>query len=530
MTKVFISYSRKDKAFAEKLNTALESMELESWTDWDDIPPIADWWDQIQKGIESADAFLFLLSCDSVLSKVCAQEIDHAVKNGKRIIPLVVRDVNPNDVDAALARLNWIFFREQDDFNNSLKKLEVGIETDLAWVETQRRLQVRALEWEKRKDKSLLLRGKDLHEAEEQFAIAGQKDPQPTDLQRRYILESRRNESRARNGVLVIGAVVISVLALLLLFAIGQRNTATENALTAVANEHTAQTAQANAIAEKNIRATAQANTEEQAKISRSRAIAALSTTYRDTNPELSMLFAVKAFQTANTYEARNSLLTALQLYPPGSICEGDSSSCLLSSQKAFAGDAINVVFSPNDKLIAVVGCRKSGIPCPWGSVIVWEKETWKEVHHLDIKNEDVWVIEFSPDNHTLAVGTGDGVILWDILKNESKRLGRGRIKNTVLALAFSEAGNVLVTGGRSLTFWDTRTGEQLIEYFRKPIAAIYSIAFDPQEKFLAYAGCLTFHDPCPERGRHCYSKCGKLPVNGRSYFRSAQRDYECRL
>ena len=52
MIKLFISYSRKDKDAAVKLNNALEKMELETWIDWDDIPPTADWWNQVQKGIE----------------------------------------------------------------------------------------------------------------------------------------------------------------------------------------------------------------------------------------------------------------------------------------------------------------------------------------------------------------------------------------------------------------------------------------------------------------------------------------------
>lgn len=113
-------------------------------------------------------------------------------KNGKRLIPLVVRDVGPTEVHEALTKLNWIFFREQDDFSISLKKLETGIKTDLSWVEIHRRLQVRALEWEKARDNSLLLCGRDLQQAEEQLATAGQKNPQPTDLQRQYVLVSRR--------------------------------------------------------------------------------------------------------------------------------------------------------------------------------------------------------------------------------------------------------------------------------------------------------------------------------------------------
>src|SRR5512141_3097179 len=106
MTQVFISYSRRDKDFASKFTTALHKSELDTWIDWEDIPPVADWLDQIHKGIEQSDGFLFLLSPDSIASKVCGQEVDHAVQNGKRLIPIVARDVNPNDVHAALAKVN----------------------------------------------------------------------------------------------------------------------------------------------------------------------------------------------------------------------------------------------------------------------------------------------------------------------------------------------------------------------------------------------------------------------------------------
>ena len=43
MTDVFISYSRKDIAFARLLHEALIENELETWIDWQDIPPIANW-------------------------------------------------------------------------------------------------------------------------------------------------------------------------------------------------------------------------------------------------------------------------------------------------------------------------------------------------------------------------------------------------------------------------------------------------------------------------------------------------------
>ena len=223
--------------------------------DWEDIPPTADWWDQVQKGIESADTFLFLISPDSVKSEVCGREIDHAVKNDMRMIPVVVREVSPNEVPTVLSRLNWIFFREQDDFNLSLKKLEEGLKTDLAWVEMHRRLQVRALEWDKRKDASLLLRGKDLHEAEQQLAINTSKDPTPTDLQRVYVLESRQAADRQRRmvtGVAIAGLIIMAALAIFGFIEAGLARTQATIARTAQAraesNASAAQTAQAQAV------------------------------------------------------------------------------------------------------------------------------------------------------------------------------------------------------------------------------------------------------------------------------------------
>jgi hypothetical protein len=273
MPKLFISYSRKDIAFSEKLIKALQEIQLDSWIDWKDIAPTADWWEQIRAGIASSDGFLFLLSPDSIDSEVCKREIDYAVQNGKRLIPLVIRDVDPSQVHPDLTKLNWIFFREQDDFVTSLKKLEAGIKTDLAWVEFHTRLQVRALEWQKLNDRSLLLRGKDLRDAEEQLSVAEKKDPQPTDFQRQFVLKSRKGESQTRNIVLGIGATIAIVLAVLSVFALNQSTRAQNNASTAVANQNVANTSEAVAIGAANAQATAQANEEIQKILRRNKQI-----------------------------------------------------------------------------------------------------------------------------------------------------------------------------------------------------------------------------------------------------------------
>ena len=43
MADIFVSYSRKDIAFARILHQELNARDLETWIDWQDIPPSADW-------------------------------------------------------------------------------------------------------------------------------------------------------------------------------------------------------------------------------------------------------------------------------------------------------------------------------------------------------------------------------------------------------------------------------------------------------------------------------------------------------
>ena len=226
MSDVFISYSRKDIAFARILHEALKAKQLDAWIDWQDIPPSADWLAEVYAAIEQADTFVFVVSPDSAGSDVCGKEIAHALKNKKRLVPIVAREVDPKATPKAVADLNWIFFREgRDDFQQAFDTLLHAIQTDLEWVKAHTRLQNRALEWEKKKrDASRLLRGKDLQEAEQGLALAGEKSPQPTDLQRQYVLASRRDANRWQRVTLgasvgALAAITVSLVIAILLGA-----------------------------------------------------------------------------------------------------------------------------------------------------------------------------------------------------------------------------------------------------------------------------------------------------------------------
>jgi formylglycine-generating enzyme required for sulfatase activity len=214
MARVFVSYSRKNKDFCRQLTNELQKRGLDFWVDWEGIPPTVDWRKEIEKGIEEADAFLAVVSPDWISSKVCKEELGIAVKNGKRLIPVVPCKIEWNSVPSELAHLNFIFFTENYDFNQQVEKLFTALDTDYEWLKTHRRLQVKALEWERAaKENGFLLRGKDLEEAEQQISINATKNPNPTDLQREYVLKSRQATDRQKR--VVTGSLIAAITVML---------------------------------------------------------------------------------------------------------------------------------------------------------------------------------------------------------------------------------------------------------------------------------------------------------------------------
>jgi hypothetical protein len=213
---VFISYAREDQAFVRKLHEALKAQDRDMWVDWEDIPPTAEFPAEIQSGIESAEAFVFVISPDSVVSKWCRQELAHAVAHNKRLLPVLYRDVDDDEsVPEPIHSLNWIDFRKSDGFYSAFQSLIEALDTDLDWVRAHTRLLVRAIEWDdEERDASFVLRGRDLEEAEQWLARGVAKDPQPTTLQTQYIIASRQDATRRQRRTLVaavLGLIIVGV-------------------------------------------------------------------------------------------------------------------------------------------------------------------------------------------------------------------------------------------------------------------------------------------------------------------------------
>ena len=213
MTDVFISYAREDRTFVQRLHDALANAGRESWVDWEGIPASAKWMAEVRAAIDQADCFCFVVSPDSVESPVCREEAAHAAASNKRIVPLLHREVPDGLVPETVAAHNWISFSDQH-FDQAFATLVKALETEPEHVHAHTRLLVRAKEWHATKDRSLLLRGQDLNQAEAWLASSQGKEPapHPADGLPARFEESRLSASAHRRGGIAIALVFSLVL------------------------------------------------------------------------------------------------------------------------------------------------------------------------------------------------------------------------------------------------------------------------------------------------------------------------------
>ena len=500
MAKVFVSYSRKDITFAKRLTAELQKCELDFWIDWEGIPPTVDWWREIEKGIEEADIFLFLISPDSARSKVCGQEIETAAKNGKRIIPIVVRHVAWEKTPKNLRHLNYIFFREEDDFEASVNKLITAIQTDYEWAATHRRLQVKALEWEREnKENSYLLRGLDLLDAEQDLATNSSKEPHPTDLQREYVFESRKATDRQRKITTWLAIFTAVALAALAGFGFYQADVAKEQANIALSGKLAAQ---AEILIDKDLQKALLLGIESNRILESNHVpMDALSRgTFLDVvNTNLQLFQFLSPDEPANevAFSPTGKILASVHgakiiLWD---IAQGKRVRELESKDSL---EMHSVAYSPDGDRIAAGACHgldKNGISCNKGVIILWETETYQQTGRLsgDILGDAPRIV-FSPDGRNIASITSTGgreatVSVWDIQTGSSfePEVNKDEILS---AISFSRDGKTLALGGSIsyLSLWDV-VKHRKIRTIGEGNGIPGRIFFSPDGKLMATSG-----------------------------------------
>src|ERR1700738_1490889 len=200
-TKVFISYSRKDIAFADRLDAALRVRGFEPLIDRTDIYAFEEWWKRVEDLIVRADTIIFVLSPDAVNpATVALKEVAFAASLNKRFAPIVFRQVPDKDIPEALARLNFIFFDDPAQFEQSADKLAEALNTDISWIRQHTEFGEQARRWASAKSPNgLLLRSPALEQAEHWIAARPSGAPAPTEETQAFIRRSRQAATQRRN-------------------------------------------------------------------------------------------------------------------------------------------------------------------------------------------------------------------------------------------------------------------------------------------------------------------------------------------
>ncbi|HVR36994.1 MAG TPA: protein kinase, partial [Methylomirabilota bacterium] len=167
-------------------------------------------------------------------------------------------------------------------------------------------------------------------------------------------------------------------------------------------------------------------------------------------------------------------------------------------------GKISSLAFNSTGDLLAVISGTEWGVPAD-GKVSLWRTDSHELFDRFHVDQADVWFLErgsvrFSPDDSFLAVGQGNGEILFrdhrqrrNLVAFPAHPPGKG-----VLALAFSTDGRLLASGGRdeSVKIWKARgLAEAPLLQHQLPLGAgrsdfgVFDLEFSPSGDWLAGCG-----------------------------------------
>jgi hypothetical protein len=121
MTRVFLSYSHKDWAFARRLRDDLRAAGLEAWTDEKLTPGTPAWKAAIEGEIERATCLVVTLSPEAKESVWVNRELDYASAQGKRIFPVLIRGNEKSAIPLLLISAQRVDARQ--DYEGALQEL-----------------------------------------------------------------------------------------------------------------------------------------------------------------------------------------------------------------------------------------------------------------------------------------------------------------------------------------------------------------------------------------------------------------------
>jgi WD40 repeat protein len=110
---IFISYSSKSRNVVETLAIDLEAMGYTVWFD-KELTGGQDWWAEILNSIRRCHLFLFALTPESMDSYPCKLEYGYAYALNKRIMPVMLTDINIKILPTSLQKVQIVDYRQQN--------------------------------------------------------------------------------------------------------------------------------------------------------------------------------------------------------------------------------------------------------------------------------------------------------------------------------------------------------------------------------------------------------------------------------
>lgn len=121
--KIFISYSRSDSDFTNKLTKHLSESGVDVWIDHKKIQAGNRWDQSIEEALDQSSTILVVLSPASIKSENVMDEVNYALEENKQIVPILYQKCK---VPLRLRRIQWIDFIK--GFESGLTQLKEALD------------------------------------------------------------------------------------------------------------------------------------------------------------------------------------------------------------------------------------------------------------------------------------------------------------------------------------------------------------------------------------------------------------------
>jgi hypothetical protein len=112
MERVFLSYSHKDRFFAELLQLKLEKEDVSVWRDRSALRAGEDWRAAIDAGVGEASVIIFIASVASCDSHYVTYEWASGMGKGKPVLPVIIEDCK---LHPKIDQLQYLDLRRHDE-------------------------------------------------------------------------------------------------------------------------------------------------------------------------------------------------------------------------------------------------------------------------------------------------------------------------------------------------------------------------------------------------------------------------------